>query len=72
MMGDIEKQIFEMICKQSLANKKELVSRFKSTGVLETATSKLIEMGYVSRIESFGTCYVPTQKGIRAFESGGY
>jgi predicted transcriptional regulator len=71
MMGDVEKQIFDMICKQHLVNRKELVSRFKATGGLETGLSKLIDMGLISKVESLGTCYVVTQKGIRTFENDG-
>ena len=71
MMGDLEKQIFELVCKQLLVNKKELVSRFKATGGLDTGIARLIDMGYIDKVESFGTCYVATQKGIRAFENNG-
>lgn len=71
MMGEVEKQIFELVCKQLLVNKKELIARFKSTGGLETGLARLIDMGYISKVDSFGTCYVATQKGIRAFENNG-
>lgn len=71
VMGEIEKQIFELICRQLLVNKKELITRFKSTGGLETSLAKLIDIGYVDKVESLGTCYVATQKGIRVFENNG-
>ena len=71
MMGELEKQIFELVCKQLLVNKKELVSRFKATGGLETGLSRLIDMGYIDKVESLGTCYVATQKGIRTYENNG-
>jgi len=70
-MGDIEKQIFDLVCKQLLVNKKELVSRFKASGGLETGLSRLIDMGYIDKVESLGTCYVATQKGIRTYENNG-
>ncbi len=68
-MGDVEKQIFDMVCRQLLVNKKELVSKFKATGGLETGLSRLIGMGYIDKVESLGTCYVATQKGIREYEN---
>ncbi len=71
MMGDIEKQIFDMVCRQLLVNKKELVSKFKATGGLETGLARLMDMGYIDKVESLGTCYVATQKGIREFENNG-
>ncbi len=71
VMGDIEKQIFELVCKQLLVNKKELIARFRSTGGLETGLARLIDMGYIDKVESLGTCYVATQKGIRVFEKNG-
>lgn len=71
VMGDIEKQIFELVCKQLLVNKKELIARFRSTGGLETGLARLIDMGYIDKVESLGTCYVATQKGIRVFENNG-
>jgi len=70
-MGELEKQIFDMVCRQLLVNKKELVTRFKATGGLETGLSRLIEMGFIDKVESLGTCYVATQKGIRVFENNG-
>ena len=69
-MGDLERQIFDLICRQLLVNKKELVSKFRSTGGLDTGLARLMDMGYIDKVESLGTCYVATQKGIKAFENG--
>jgi hypothetical protein len=70
-MGDTEKQIFELICRQNLVSKSELISKFKARGSLETGLARLMDLGFVSKIESLGTCYVATQKGIRTFEASG-
>ena len=70
-MGDLERQIFDLICRQLLVNKKELVNRFRATGSLDTGLARLMDMGYIDKVESLGTCYVATQKGIRAFENNG-
>jgi hypothetical protein len=70
-MGEVEKQIFELICRQHLVNRNELVSKFKARGSLDTGLARLMDLGFVSKIESLGTCYVATQKGIRAFENNG-
>ncbi len=71
MIGELEKQIFDMVCRQLLVNKKELIAKFKATGGLETGLARLIDMGYIDRVESLGTCYVATQKGIREHENNG-
>lgn len=68
MLSDTERKILEIMSKQLLINKGELVSRLEQAGINGTGLNlgKLLEMGYVEKVESLGVCYVLTQAGQRA------
>ena len=68
MLSDVEKRILELLSKQLLVTKSELIvqlNREKHNGS-DISIHKLREMGYIDKVESLGTCLVITQKGMRA------
>lgn len=68
MLSDTERKVLEIMSKQLLINKGELISKLEQSGVNGTGLNlgKLLEMGYVEKVESLGVCYVLTQSGQRA------
>jgi len=70
MLSEVEKKILELLSRQLLITKGELVvqlnrERYDGTSV---SIQRLREMGYIDKIESLGTCLVITQKGMRALK----
>lgn len=68
MLSDVDKRVLELLSKQLLVTKSELIvqlNREKHNGS-DISIHKLREMGYIDRVESLGTCLVITQKGMRA------
>ncbi|HDD72651.1 MAG TPA: hypothetical protein ENG00_01005 [Candidatus Aenigmarchaeota archaeon] len=70
MLSDTDKKIMEIISKQLLITKAELARKLNKEEYdgTEVNVSRLIELGYISEVESLGTCLVITQKGIRALK----
>lgn len=67
MLSEVENRILEFASKRHLVTKGEiadLLQRSACNGT-ESSMSRLSEMGYLEKIESLGTCFVITQKGIR-------
>ena len=70
MLSDTEKKILELLSRQLLITKGELMiqmNREKHNGS-DVSINRLREMGYIDRVESLGTCLVITQKGMRALQ----
>jgi hypothetical protein len=68
MLSDVDKRVLELLSKQLLVTKGELIvqlNREKHNGS-DISISRLREMGYIDKVESLGTCIVITQKGMRA------
>lgn len=68
MLSEVEKRILELLSKQLLVTKSELIvqlNREKHNGS-DISIHRLRDMGYIDKIESLGTCIVITQKGMRA------
>ncbi len=68
MLTDSEKRILELMSRQLLVTKAEIASHL-GKAVLDGeqySVNRLVDMGYVEKVESLGTCYVITQAGIRA------
>jgi hypothetical protein len=68
MLSDVEKRILELLSKQLLVTKSELIvqlNREKHNGS-DISIHRLRDMGYIDKVESLGTCLVITQKGMRA------
>ena len=68
MMSDIERRILELASKNLLITKEEITrflnrNEYDGTGV---SVGRLQELGYLDKVESLGTSFVITQKGIRA------
>lgn len=68
MLGELEKSILKLMSQNLLITKGELAMKFQQANIngAETSIQKLVQMGYVEKVESLGTCYVLTQQGQRA------
>jgi arginine repressor len=67
MLSEVENRILEFASKRHLVTKGEiadLLQRNACNGT-DSSVSRLSEMGYLEKIESLGTCFVITQKGMR-------
>lgn len=73
MMNDSEKKMLDMMSKNLLLTKGEIFSRMEKEGVNSSGANislgKLVDMGYVEKIESLGICYAVTQAGIRTMKT---
>lgn len=70
MLNDMERRILQLLSKQLLVTKGELIvqlNREKHNGS-DVSIGKLRDMGYLDKVESMGTCLVITQKGMRALK----
>ena len=70
MLSDGDRRILELLSKQLLVTKGELLvqlNREKHNGS-DVSIGRLKEMGYIDKVESLGTCLVITQKGMRALK----
>ena len=68
MMSDNERTILDLASKNLLITKEEIarsLNRNDYNGT-DTSISRLQELGYLDKVESLGTSFVITQKGIRA------
>jgi hypothetical protein len=70
MLTDQEKRILELISKQLLITKGEVMSFLNKEKVngTDTMLQRLRDAGLIEKVESLGTCFVVTQKGIRAMQ----
>lgn len=68
MMSDVERKILELASKNLLITKEEIARSLNRNDYNGTSTSvsRLQEMGFIDKVESLGTSFVITQKGIRA------
>ena len=71
MLGDLDRRILEILSKQLLITKGELLSHLNRDGSDGTDVSiqRLSSMGYIEKVESLGVCYVITQKGMRLLKN---
>ena len=70
MLNDVERRILELLSRQLLVTKGELIvqmNREKHNGS-DVSLGRLRDMGYVDKVESLGTCLVITQKGMRVLK----
>ena len=68
MISENEKRILELASKNLLITKEEItrtLNRNDWNGT-DTSVGRLQEMGFLDKVESLGTSFVITQKGIRA------
>ena len=70
MLSDQEKRVLEVVSKQLLITKGEIMSflnKDKANGT-DITLQRLRDAGYIDKVESLSTCFVITQKGIRAMQ----
>lgn len=68
MMSDVERRILELAASNLLITKEEITralnrNEYDGTSV---CVGRLEELGFLEKVESLGTVFVITQKGIRA------
>ncbi|RLJ05749.1 MAG: hypothetical protein DRP13_03180 [Candidatus Aenigmatarchaeota archaeon] len=70
MLDQSEKRILEILSKDLLVTKGELVNRLSREGLdsVELGLNRLRQMGYIEKVESLGTAFVITQSGMRAMK----
>ena len=70
MLSESERKIMEILSKQLLITKGELMMQLEKEKLngAETSLGRLRNMGYVEKVESLGTCFVLTQSGQRALK----
>jgi len=70
-MFDKEKEVLEMMSKQLLVTKGELIRKFEGNyKEAEVCIQKLRDGGLIKPVESIGTALVITQKGLRLVNDG--
>ncbi len=70
MLTEQDKKVLEIVSRQLLITKGEIMSflnKEKMNGT-DTMLQRLRDAGYIDKVESLGTCFVITQKGIRAMK----
>ena len=72
MLSESERKIMEIMSRQLLITKGELVMQLEKEKLngADVSLNKLKNMGYVDKVESLGTCFVLTQAGHRALKEG--
>lgn len=66
-LSDVDRRILDILSGQLLVNKTELAKKVGLAGIV-TSLDRLMNMGFVDKVESLGICYVITQQGIRAMK----
>jgi len=71
MLSEQEKRVLDVVSKQLLITKGEIMSllnKERANGGTDLTLQRLRDSGYIDKVESLGTCFVITQKGIRAVQ----
>ena len=70
MLSETEEKILDILKGKHLITKHELVKHLQKEewDGTQVNVDRLMDMGYIDKIESLGTCLVITQKGIRFLE----
>jgi hypothetical protein len=70
MLTDIDMKVLKSMSKQLLLRKSEIASVANLSGSdgADITLGRLIDLGYVEKVESLGMCYVITQKGLRVIK----
>lgn len=72
MMSDVERRVLGLASKNLLVTRGEIarmLNRDEHNGT-DVCVSRLQEMGFIEKVESLGTAFVITQRGIRAANGG--
>jgi|GEM_PF-783568 predicted transcriptional regulator len=67
MLGATERKILEFLFSRHLTTKGEIISQCsaESNDGVDVSIGRLMDSGFIDKVESLGTCFVITQKGIR-------
>jgi hypothetical protein len=70
MISEQERRVLEVVSKQLLITKGEIMSLLNKEKVngTDVTLQRLRDSGFIDKVESLGTCFVITQKGIRAMK----
>jgi len=70
MLSEQERRVLELVSRQLLVTKGEIMSFLNKEKVngTDVMLQHLRDSGYIDKVESLGTCFVVTQKGIRAMQ----
>ena len=70
MLSEQEKRVLGVVSKQLLITKGEIMNLLNKEKVNGTdmMLQRLRDSGYIDKVESLSTCFVITQKGIRAMQ----
>ena len=70
MLTDQEKKVLEVVSRQLLITKGEIMSFLNKEKVngTDVMLQRLRDAGFIDKVENLGTCFVITQKGIRAMQ----
>jgi predicted transcriptional regulator len=70
MINQTEKAILRIVSKNELIKERELLLGLKKAGLqeIEKNIKRLTEDGYIRAIQSFGTRYLLTQRGMKALK----
>lgn len=63
-MKEVEQKILVLLEKQSLITTTELSKILGDSDGVDTALARLRQEGFIKKIESLGTCWVITKKGL--------
>ncbi|MBI4176285.1 MAG: hypothetical protein HY518_03705 [Candidatus Aenigmarchaeota archaeon] len=68
MLNDADRRVLEILNTKLLVTKDEVARQLRQDNANGTDLNfqKLKEMGLIEKVESLGTCWVITQKGMRA------
>lgn len=68
MLSDTDRQMLEFFKERHLITKEEIASLTNghARNGLKFNVQRLVDLGFVEKVESLGTCYVITQAGMRA------
>ncbi len=70
MLTEADRMVLNVLRGKLLVTKGELVTALSNQNYsgMDLNIRRLVDMGYVEKVESLGTCFVITQKGMRALK----
>jgi len=70
MLTDLDMKVLQAMSKQLLLRKTEIarMANLTESDGVDVTIGRLMEQGYLDKVESLGFCYVITQKGLRVIK----
>lgn len=67
MLNDSERRVLDIMSKKLLVTKEEIMASLNRNNPNDNGANlkKLTDLGYIEKVESIGTCFVITQKGMK-------